>query len=260
MRGHRDLELVVAATLACVLVALLSPLETVALIAAIPLCLFFPGYALAAAIFGRRTPDRPRLLLLTLMLSLAILVIGSLVLNYMPGGIRDVSWALLLVLVVLAAARWAALHRGSPRSGSLPRPRLPRLAALDAILLGIGASAAVAAIILSQVPLPAGNANGYTSLWMLPVPGEPDVMRVGVVSNEQDEESYRLLFRVDGREAAAARELTLEPGEEQVFRLPVGVPSGSNPARVAASLYHADSPRELYRRVTSWVTAADLTR
>lgn len=253
MRGHRDLELAVAATLACVLVALVSPFETLALIAAIPLCLFLPGYALTAAIFGRRTPDRPRLLLLTLTLSLATLVIGSLILNYMPGGIRDISWGLLLVLVVLAAARWAALHRGRPRSRSLPRPRLPRLPAVDAILLGVGASAAVAAIVLSQVPLPAGNAKGYTSLWMLPVPGKEDVMRVGVVSNEQGDEEYRLVVRVAGKEAGGPRELALEPGEEKILRVPIEPPAGDEPVRVGASLYRTEAPKTLYRRVTFWL-------
>ena len=58
------------------------------------------------------------MLALSVGLSLAMLALGSLVLNYVPGGIRACSWAVLLVLVVLAASREAALRRRPRRPGA----------------------------------------------------------------------------------------------------------------------------------------------
>lgn len=254
MRGHRDLSVAVAAAVLCAVIALVSPWETVSLLVSLPLCLLLPGYTLTSAIFGGRGPDRPRLLLLTLAISLSVLVVGSIVLNYMPGGIRDVSWALLLVLVVLAAARGAALRRDKAGTRRRERLRLPQMAKLDAALLGVGVAAALAGLVLAQIPLSADKAEGFTSLWMLPARGgEDDVMRIGVASNQQDDEEYRLVVRVEGKDAGSPRKLTLVPGEEEVLRVPVDLPAGSEPVRVGASLYRTEAPKKLFRRASYFV-------
>jgi uncharacterized membrane protein len=253
VRGHRDLSLAVAAAILCALIALLSPWQTVSLLASLPLCLLLPGYTLTAAIFGGRAPDRPRLLLLTLAISLSVLVIGSIVLNYMPGGIRDVSWALLLVLVVLAAARGAALRRDKAGTRRRERLHLPHLRKLDATLLGVGVAAALAAMVLAQIPLSADKAEGFTSLWMLPARGGEDAMRVGVASNQQDDEEYRLVVRVAGKDAGGPRKLTVAPGEEKVLRVPIDLPAGTKPVRVGASLYRTEAPKTLFRRVSYFI-------
>ena len=49
MRGHRDLRLVVRLAIACAAVALLAPWEALRFLAAAPLCLVLPGYAVASA-------------------------------------------------------------------------------------------------------------------------------------------------------------------------------------------------------------------
>ena len=132
MRGHRDLELVVLGAALSALIALLVPLEELRLIGALPLTLVLPGYAIVALTFARRPLGWPHLFVLSLGISLMVLTLGALVLNYGPGGIQSVTWAILLFVVVLAASRGAALRRPPAarrpsaiqdrRPGRRPRP------------------------------------------------------------------------------------------------------------------------------------------
>ncbi|MDQ6673875.1 MAG: DUF1616 domain-containing protein, partial [Chloroflexota bacterium] len=61
-----------------------------------PLVLVLPGYALVRALLPARPRRLAELLLLSLGSSLAIAVLGGLVLNLTPWGIRAESWAVFL--------------------------------------------------------------------------------------------------------------------------------------------------------------------
>jgi uncharacterized membrane protein len=259
VRGHSDLERVTVAAIVCALVASLIPWEVVRLIAALPLAVFLPGYAIVAAAFGPRQLDRQVLLMLTLACGLAVLCLGGLVLNYLPGGLRTVTWALLLVLVVVAASRGAALRR--PKTWKRPGPRARvRIRRID-LACGLAAlAAAVGALALAYTPLPASDAAGYTALWMLPNSNDsrPSV-RVGVISAEQGAERYRLQVRLGEARRLRVYRFALDPGEERVFRVPVKL-EATGSTRVAASLYEQARPRALYRRVTSWLRPGTAAR
>lgn len=257
MRGHRDLERVTIAAVACALVATLLPWELVRLIAALPLTVFLPGYAIVSASFASYRLDPQRLLMLVLACGLSVLCLGGIVLDAFPGGIRTLSWALLLVLVVIATARAAALRRPKATRAGKARARWspPTLRPVDAVC-GIAAlGLVVGALVLAYTPLPAGNASGYTALWILPAEdGAGEAVRVGVLSAEHDPQAYRLRVKAGKGGKIATYQLELEPGEERVFRVPVPLrASRTSPIRVAASLYEEDRPRELYRRVTTWL-------
>ena len=252
MRGHRDLTWVCVAAIVAALVASLVPWEVVRLLAALPLAVFLPGYAIAAAAFGSQRLDPQRLTMLTLLCGLSLLCIGGLVLDLLPGGLRTVTWALLLVLVVIAAARAAALRRGKPerRRSSWSRPRLR---AVDLACGALAIAAAAAALVFAYTPLSADKAVGYSALWMLPGDEASDpAVRVGVISAEQEARRYRLQVRVGESEELTTYQLALDPGEERVLRVPVELEPGE-PTRVAASLYDTGRPRDLYRRVTTWL-------
>lgn len=258
MRGHRDLERVCAAAIVCALVAALVPWEVVRLIAALPLAIFLTGYAITAAAFGSQRLDMQRLTMLTLLCGLSVLCLGGIVLNFLPGGLRTVTWALLLVLVIFAAARTAALRRAAPARGGTatdrrrPAAQGPRMRKADLACGGLALAVAVAALVFAYTPLPADKAVGYTALWMLPGDDAsgPSV-RVGVISAEQEAESYRLEVRVREGEEPSTYRLALDPGEERVFRVPLELEAGRG-GRVVASLYDTTRPGELYRRVTAW--------
>lgn len=255
MRGHRDLEWVCGAAIVAALVAVLVPWEVVRLLAALPLAVFLPGYAITAAAFGSQRLDPQRLAMLTLLLGLSLLCLGGVVLNYLPGGLRTVPWALLLVVVIFAAARTAALRRAKPDGRPSGWVR-PRLRTADIACVALASVVAVAALVFAYTPLPASKAVGYTALWILPADGATSpALKVGVISAEQDARRYRLEVRVGESGETTIHRLTLDPDEERVFDVPTEVPAGKE-ARVVASLYDAERPDELYRRVTAWAAGS----
>jgi hypothetical protein len=257
MRGHRDLTAVAAAAVLCALVAVAVPFEGIRLIAAVPLCLILPGYSIAAAAFGKRSLAVPQQLLLTVALSLAALVIGALILNYAPGGVRTASWALLLVVLVLGACAIAARRRAAPVAKSPPRLQLRVRSAQVALLVGAALTAG-AGLALAWTPLPAKNAVGYAQLWMLPEEGPgADAFRVGVVSQQQDPTEYRLELQTGsaGRTFFTSR-LSLQPGEEREFEVPVGRAQSAEPRQFTALLFRRGQSGEVYRRVTGWIPGA----
>jgi hypothetical protein len=245
MRGQKDLRLVVALSVLCTVLALLIPIDAVALVFAVPLALFLPGYSITAAAFARRDLEWPQFLLFSIALSLAALVLGSLVLNY-AGGIHPLSWAVLLLLVVLGACRSAALRRGNSATAKRwPRVRLRGLQ--TAMLLGAGA-ATVAALVLGFSIVPAEDAVGYSQLWVLPEAGSGgSEAQVGVRSQEQASVDFDLRVRV-GSDRLVKRSFKLAPGETRLVRLRAP-PGSTRTVPVIATLLRHNRPFSVYRRV-----------
>lgn len=251
MRGHRDLTRACVAAVICALVAALVPWELVRLVAAVPLTLFLPGYAVVAAAFGSRKLAPPKRITLSVAVSLMVLALSAFVLNIFPFGLETASWAVLLPLVVIAACRGAALRRRAPQRSGEGGLELPRPAA-GSLALGILALAiAVAALALAERPLPAENAKGFSALWMLPTDASEEAVAVGVVSNEQDPLGYRLEVSL-GKDQSQTYRLDLDPGEERVYEVDVP-PTPGGRTHIVASLYKEETPQKLYRRVTSWL-------
>ncbi|HEY2334100.1 MAG TPA: DUF1616 domain-containing protein [Solirubrobacterales bacterium] len=247
MRGHKDLRSVIAATFACGVLALVLPIDLLRLVFALPLTLFFPGYALSAAIFARDPIDRAKLLLLSVGASLAILALGGLLLNF-TGGLQAGTWALLLVLVVFAASRAAALRRPPAGTTALALPRM-RLSALTAAVLAVAALSAAGAFALAFIPLPAKHAIGYTELWLQPLDSG---VRVGVGSDEQERMAYRLRVSFRRGRASVIRRFALQPGESHLLQL-AAEPAGANRVPVVVALYRSQQPNRVYRRVSGWI-------
>jgi uncharacterized membrane protein len=251
MRGHRDLQAACLAAIVCALVAALVPLGFVRLAAGLPLTLFLPGYAIVAAAFGSRELAAPKRIMLSVAVSLMVLAPGAFVLNIFPFGLETASWAVLLPLVVIAACCGAALRRQQPRGGSAGRPALPRPATGSLVLGALAAAIALGALALSEKPLPAENAKGFTALWMLPTDKREDTVAIGVDSNQHKPRSYRLRVSL-GKDQSKIYRVELDPGEERVYEVDVP-PKPVGRTHVVASLYKAGEPQRLYRRVTSWL-------
>jgi uncharacterized membrane protein len=252
MRNHRDLIAASATAVLCAAIALVVPLEGLQIVAAVPLSLVLPGYAITVAVFGQRPLPPPYLLLLSVALSLAALATGTLLLNYV-GGLRAASWAVLLVAVVLGGCFIAGWHRRVQAGTRLPRLQLGIRRADGALLVG-AFLAALVALALAWTPLPVKNAVGYTELWMLPNEGpKAPGVRVGVVSQSQHRTAYRLELRIEGQDRPVSTQLVLDPGQRRVLEVPVSRPTPNDFVRVSASLFRRDRPGTVYRRATGWV-------
>lgn len=245
MKGHKDLRLVAALAPLCAVLALLIPFEALSLIFATPLALLLPGYAITAATFAKRELPGPQLFLFSVALSLATLILGSLVLNYL-GGIHPLSWAILLVLVVLVGCWVTAQRRSGAARGPIgPRPRLSGLEL--ALLLG-ALCATVAAIALANSPRPAERAIGFTQLWVLPRAGSGETeAQVGVRSQQQAPTRYDARIRL-GDKRVIRRSFRLDPGETQLINVHAPAGAVGRLAVIVTLLRHSD-PFSVYRRV-----------
>jgi len=257
VRGHGDLRLVVWGSLLCAIVALALPWPAISLVFAAPLALFAPGYAVVAAAFARHSLDRPRMAALSLALSLAVLALGAIVLNYLPGGVNGVSWAILLLAVVLGCSRSAALRRDR-KPGPL-RLRRPNPKGLELGFALGGLAALVAALVLASATLPAERAIGYTELWIVPQPeSEGREAEVGVKSEEQETREFDLGIRI-GPSQIVRRSFTLAPGEETIGSIgPAVAPPGAT-IPVVATLLLDEDPTTVYRRVEGSLTSPLVT-
>ena len=253
MKGHRDLEIVAWGSLLCALAALVIPFAALSFLFAAPLLLIAPGYAITAATFARRPLERAKVALLSVALSLAALVLGGLLLNYVPGGLQAIPWALLVLLVVFACCRSAALRRApAARGGKLPALRVGRR---DAGLLLGGAALAAVAIGLAMTTLPAKNARGFTQLWVTPQTNPAArSAEIGIGSEEQHAASYILRVKVGDAARPLVRRFTLRPGDTQILEFDAP-PLALGTVPVSARLYLADRPRAVYRRVSAWIPA-----
>lgn len=249
MREQRDLRLILALTVVCAVGSLITPLGAVRVIFAVPLALILPGYAITAAVFGSHLPAWPERIPLTLGIGLASAALASLVLNYVPGGIQGLPWALLLVLIVLLACISAARRRG--RRGRRQPPSLPSMKPRPVTaVLGIGTVAmVVVALILAQATPENDHASGFTQLWIAP-PKPTDVStRIGITSEQQQTRAYRLVVKVEGEAKPEIETFELEPSQTHLVKIDSG--GTGTPAGVEAKLYLRSDPSRVYRRVST---------
>jgi len=86
---EKDLFLVNALSAVLILAIVLAPDSPLRTVLGLPFVLFFPGYTLICALFPRKKDlDEIERLALSIGLSLAVVPLVGLVLNYTPWGIR----------------------------------------------------------------------------------------------------------------------------------------------------------------------------
>ncbi|MBS1895737.1 MAG: hypothetical protein JST59_30935 [Actinobacteria bacterium] len=261
MTRHRDLRAIVGVAAILALLAVLVPVDWISLLLLAPVAFFLTGYAIQLAAFVERPQPWPRALWISLALSLAVLALLPLPLNFL-GGLRPGTWAVALVLVVLVAAAIAAARRGAHPGADAPAPfMLPKPSPLSA-LLGLGALAlAAGAIVLSQTTVGNEDAEGFTALWLKPAPSQGDGIaraRIGVDNQEQHYTSYEVTAKFIGG-GEVTRTVSLYPGSHTTFDL-VARPRPTPGHATFVSVTLKRKPEEgavlPYRRVYGWIPAS----
>src|SRR6266496_604679 len=98
----KNLDLIVTliiVVLNVIWVLLPSHLPVIGIILSLPLVFVLPGYTLTEALFRKRLLETSHHLVLSIGLSLAIDLLGGLILNLLPIGLKGISWAVLLGLL-----------------------------------------------------------------------------------------------------------------------------------------------------------------
>jgi uncharacterized membrane protein len=218
----RDLWLIGLWTILLAAIIAFVPSGTVArIILGLPFLLFFPGYTLTAALFPRKAkPGRVERLALSFGLSIAVVPLIGLVLNFTPWGIRlePILISLAAFIIAAAGAAWYRREKLPPdeRFSVAFNVRLPSwrwhersladkvlsVALVVAILGAIGTLGYVVAnprvgesYTEFYILGPNGTAENYPT--DLKVGGEGKVI-VGIVNHEQEEALYTVEVLIDG--------------------------------------------------------------
>lgn len=249
MRGHQDLAYASAGAVACGTLSLLIPDEVLSLLFLAPLAFFLTGFAILAAALPRWRPEPALRAAASLGVSLAVLALGGILLNFL-GGLRPLPWALLLVLIVIGCCRWAALARPARSARRLTMP-VARLTVPSTLVIASGLLAACAGVAVAFHPVSADKAEGFTELW-LRTSAAPGAVAVGVGNQEHQTTKYGLIARFAGARPAVLH-VELRPGERDLLTMPVRGRTRSGPIEVAVTLYREGFPNQPYRRVSGWV-------
>jgi hypothetical protein len=260
--NHRSVDIfaVVAATVVAVVSALLVPPQIVLIRAlALPLVLVLPGYALISASFPRRPLGITERLVFSLGLSLAVVILGGLLLNLTPFGLRASTWAVLLAGITLGASAVALVRR---RGQSMSAPGWWRvgnfgLTPRQGLVLGLAAAIVCGAMAVSITGAERQSYPGFTQLWMLPAgtsSGE-NIVRLGVGNMQSTDMEYRLVVNVDGKTVIEWPVIDLQPHATWEATLVLPPTRSLGVARVEADLYRGGAPTVIYRHVVLWLGA-----
>ncbi|MCL0029831.1 DUF1616 domain-containing protein [Dehalococcoidia bacterium] len=219
MRIKIQNELLAINILSVVLILTISffPIQALRIILGLPFILFFPGYTLIAALFPKKSGlDAIERVALSFGLSIAVVPLIGLVLNYTPWGIRlyPILVSLTVFIAAMSAIAWYRRH-GLPEQEklnlilnlSLPRQesRLDRALSIVLILAIVGAIGTLGYVIASPrvgerftefyILGLEGKAEGYPTELTV---GEEGRVILGITNREHEIMSYEVKIKVDG--------------------------------------------------------------
>ena len=276
LRGKYDLLAIIALTalLTICIVSVTSNIPRV--IIGLPFILFFPGYALTAALFRRKDAlSNIERIALSIGLSLAIVPLMGLALNY----IWEISLYPILVsnagfTVIMCAVALFRRQRLPPQDRFEPQidvrlPRWSQQSRLDRVLTIILAIVALGAI-CSAIYVVAHPKPGerFTEFYLLGLGGtaeylphdmalgaDADVI-VGIANREGKDVTYQVRVSLDSTEVRAIDGVALQDGgtwEETVTLAPT---KGGDNQEVKFLLYrHGES--EPYHELHLWINVRD---
>lgn len=241
MRIKIQNELLAINILSVVLILTISffPIQALRIILGLPFILFFPGYTLIAALFPKKSGlDAIERVALSFGLSIAVVPLIGLVLNYTPWGIRlyPILVSLTVFIAAMSAIAWYRRH-GLPEQEklnlilnlSLPRQesRLDRALSIVLILAIVGAIGTLGYVIASPrvgerftefyILGLEGKAEGYPTELTV---GEEGRVILGITNREHEIMGYEVKIKVDG--VLQRRIGPIELAHEQGWREQVG--------------------------------------
>jgi uncharacterized membrane protein len=273
-RAEWDLNLIVVTSLLVVAITLAAPYALVVRIAlGLPFLLVFPGYAIIAAMFPRKSDLEPiERVALGLAVSVATVPLIGLALNYSPWGITTGPvLASVTTLIIAGAATASHRRRRVPAEEAFcPRVRMglpaivkpreisvPLVAVWAVLLIVAGGTAYYLADGSGEPPrftefyvlATDGRAIGYPSYL---APREVAAVTLGVVNREGRAARYEIVVKVDGETMDSVGDIVLDAGSrwEGVLTL---LPTHGGVGQKVEYLLYKDGQAAPHRSLHLWV-------
>ena len=273
IRIQNELLLLNIIAVLLIIVITFSPSSALCTVLGLPFLLFLPGYTLTVALFPKKDQlDSIERVALSFGLSIIVVPLTGLVLNYTPWGISLYSVLISITIFILATSliAWYRRHRlaGADRfTISLDMNLAPwkgqgfvdKILSVILIVAILGAFGTLVYVIAAPkigerftefyILGPEGKAEGYTKELVV---GEEAKVIVGIINQEHETVSYRVEVTIDGARYDEIGPVVLhheDRWEREVGFMPVQI-GGSQKVEF---LLYKQGQSEAYRRTHLWV-------
>ena len=271
-----DLLIIVVLSLILIPLAILAS-GALKIVLGVAFVIFFPGYSLTAALFPKKHAlsgmDR---LALSFGLSIAVVPLIGLALNYSTWGISlyPILISLLLFIIIASTIAWFRRRRIQPGERfeldlRLSLPAISRSWASQSrlnktlgILLAIALAGAIGTLVYTvAVPRigerftefyilgPEGSAENYPREL---ISGEEGRVILHIVNREHETTEYRVEITIDGEKAGEAGTVTLEY-EEKWEQEAAFAATGAGLGQKVEFLLYKEKSSEPYQRLHLWI-------
>lgn len=243
------------------------------LILCLPFVLFFPGYALILAIFPSKNELKPiERVILSFGLSIVIVPLLGLCLNYTTWGIRLFPVTILLTTFVIITSCFAIYRRAkipcderyfpSVRINITPLKELSSRDKIVRVLLILSVFSVLVSVVY-VVAIPKTSQN-FTEFYILDEDGKakdyPRILAVNqegevlasIINYEHTNVTYRIQVDIDGYVTSETGPITLEQGQKWEGLLTFSSKSPNEKLKVNFLLFR-DEQEEPYRLLYLWV-------
>lgn len=267
-----DLVIVTLYTLvATALTLVFRPSGVLALVIVAPIVLLLPGYALLSAALPISSLGKLERFTISLSLSLALTILGGLVLNLVPGGLTTLSWTLLLSFLIVLGCVVAFVRRqlskGASHNADVGRgavreyirriqqimPALASAARWRVLGTALALFIVIGAIIFSTMSAVQQPYPGFTQLWMLPaqVGDKQSTVQIGIVNDEVGHMSYTLVVKQNDQTIRRITGISLY--RHRQWEETIHFVIGNKQVLVEGDLYRTDQLSVVYRSVKVWL-------
>ena len=275
---HNELIYIIAASLALALIIFIEKLSAIRIILGLPFLLFFPGYVLIAALFIKKDDlDGIERVALSFGLSIAVVPLIGLALNYTPFGIRLTPVLISLIAFIVIMSGVALFRRKKLSQEECYYPafefninisQLQKFTNTDkilSVLLVIAIFFAIGSVIYVIVSPKVGEK--FTEFYILGTDGkaegyprelavsEKGFVIAGIVNHEYNVENYtvEVLADDDLQKRLGPIKLAHEKKWEKKVDFSYGRPKKN--AKVEFLLYR-EGDKEPYRSLHLWVNVS----
>lgn len=277
MRIRVKRELIPLNLLVIVLIAtiILIPSNILRIILGLPFLLFFPGYTLMAALFTKKEGiDTPERVALSFGISIAVVPLIGLILNYTPWGIRlePVLYSVASFIFITSVVAWLRRRRlpEQERFSIEFQMRIPGWGgARDRALSIILVIAIVGAIgTLGYVIATPKVGEKFTEFYLLGlsgkaadyptelVVGEEGEVIVGIINREHESVTYRVEIVIEEVKNNEVGPVTLEH-DEKWERIVGFTPGRAGDNQKVEFLLYRQGQNEVYQRLHLWVDVTE---
>ena len=267
LRLKNELVLINFLTIVLILTISFFPIKALRIALGLPFILFFPGYTLIAALFPRKTDlDSIERVALSFGLSIAIVPLIGLILNYTPWGIRlyPILLSISGFILMTSAFAWQRRRRLPPAERPEPELHLPlgwsarspldKALSVLLVLAILGALGTLGWVIAKPkvgekftefyILGPKGMAEGYPRKLKL---GEEGKVILGIINREHEPMGYRVDLLINGEKIQEIGPVSLNHDQKWEKFISFKPRKGGENQKVEFLLYkirHLDKPKD----------------